>query len=96
MPKHGSDRDVNPLAIAKEKCEIEVRFLPYVMENGSLRASESGIGLLIVGAVELPGDIHSFRKARKACVETKLQEQRMPEATQLPPLVLDNAPKPGK
>jgi hypothetical protein len=96
MPKDGSDRDVNPQAIAKEKCEIEVRFEPYLMDNRPPRALESGPGLLIVGAVTLPGDIHSFRKARQACVETKLQEQRKPESTQLPPLVLDNAPKPGK
>lgn len=93
MPKTGADRDVNPLAIAKEKCDKEVRFYPYLMDDRRPRVSESGIGLLVVGALTLPGDIYSFREAKQACVQNKLKEQKGSEATHLPPLVLEKAPK---
>ncbi len=90
MPKTGADRDVNPLAIAKEKCDIEVRFYPYLMDDRRLGVSESGIGLVVEGALALPGDIYSFHKAKQACVQTKLKELKRPESLHLPPLVLEN------
>jgi hypothetical protein len=94
MPKPGADRDVNPLAIAKEKCNQEVTLWQQVFGDGQPSIEPNSVrGQIALGFAASHFSLLSLLRAREVCVQNKLKEQKGSEASHLPPLVLEKAPK---